>query len=104
MGKTFLGIFSTLIAISVGTTTPLATVPAEQRNYVNEKCLNGQNYVDEDNDGICDNYTDGQSRGYGCGRNFVDADNDGVCDNYTNGQGRGCGRGHGNGFRGGCGR
>lgn len=58
-------------------------------------------YVDLDNDGVCDNY----GNGYGCGNGqgngngygpgngngagYVDADNDGVCDNYGAGNGRG---------------
>lgn len=40
-------------------------------------------YVDLDNDGVCDNYGTGNGTGY------VDADNDGVCDNYGAGNGRG---------------
>lgn len=107
MGKTFLGFFSTLIALSMGTAAPIATVPAEERNYVNENSDsvydNICNFVDEDNNGVCDVYeaNQGNCSQNGCGRNYVDADNDGVCDNYTNGQGRGCGRGQGNCFRGG---
>lgn len=131
MGKTFLGFFSTLIALSVGTAAPIATVPAEELNYVNENSDsvydntadtdnivnidntadtddivntdNICNFVDEDNNGVCDVYeaNQGNCSQNGCGRNYVDADNDGVCDNYTNGQGRGCGRGQGNCFRGG---
>ena len=47
----------------------------------------GQNFVDADGDGICDNYGTGAGRGNGAG--FVDADGDGVCDNYGTGAGRG---------------
>ncbi len=50
------------------------------------------NYVDENGDGICDNYVDGVCNGTcegyghpGCGGNFVDADGDGVCDNLNTG-------------------
>ena len=56
-----------------------------------------KNYVDEDGDGICDNYQSGQCHGYGEG--FVDEDGDGICDNcqgacgwghhHGNGKGRG---------------
>lgn len=66
---------------------------------------NGRNYIDANNDGVCDNAKKD------CTRNFVDADNDGVCDNYADGQGREkrhgsiskreCGFRNGNGFRGG---
>lgn len=87
----------------------------------------GRNYVDADNNGICDYadsgcvYVDADGDGIcdTCGMagaeycvNYVDADGDGVCDNYASGQGlcngtgRGCGNGNGcgNGFRGGSGR
>ncbi len=50
------------------------------------------NFVDDNNDGICDNYANGtcpqDGTGYGHHRgsgNFVDDNNDGVCDNYANG-------------------
>ena len=95
MKKIFAGILVIGLALSVSGTAAFAAAP---------RC--GRYFVDADGDGICDNYTSGQSR---CGRYFVDADGDGVCDNYnTSGQGRGggygCGSrcGHGNGFR--CGR
>ena len=58
----------------------------------------GQNFVDADNDGICDNYAVGQATGQETGQetasslnrgqNYVDEDNDGVCDNLGTGQGR----------------
>ncbi len=56
------------------------------------------NFVDDNNDGICDNYT-----GSGNG-NFVDNDNDGICDNYADGAcpQNGAGNGHHRGN--GCGR
>lgn len=66
-------------------------------------------FVDANNDGICDNFIDangdgkcdncrgqglcdgtgvrnarGKNRGMGQGRNFVDANGDGICDNYQN--------------------
>ena len=59
-------------------------------------------YVDEDGNGICDNYVPGQTTGQGMGvfqnrgQNYVDEDNDGVCDNYdpsrTTGRGMGVAR------------
>ena len=39
----------------------------------------GYNFVDQDGDGICDNYNNGSCPGY------RDQDGDGVCDNYSNG-------------------
>ena len=59
----------------------------------------GQNFVDADGDGVCDNLGTGRGQG-GQGQNFVDADGDGVCDRYGMGQGR-RGAGNGQGFRGG---
>ncbi len=59
-----------------------------------------KNFVDQNQDGICDNQ--GQ-----CQQNFVDDDKDGVCDNQPARNNRGCGnrsqgRHHGNGHRRGC--
>ena len=51
-------------------------------------------YVDLDNDGVCDNYGAGQGSRSG----YVDADGDGICDNYGNGYGCGNGQGNGNGY------
>lgn len=58
-------------------------------------------YVDADDDGACDNYAANQDVRPG----YVDADNDGVCDNYGsgacgdgNGAGNGAGNGNGNGY------
>jgi len=59
---------------------------------------NGPYYVDQNNNGTCDNYEQGNGRqgqrnrqgcgrgnrqGRGQGRNFVDANNDGICDNVN---------------------
>ena len=67
----------------------------------------GANFVDEDNDGVCDNFGTGAQGGNGNGNggaNFVDEDNDGVCDNFGTGAGagqqnRGNANGRGNGNR-----
>lgn len=45
---------------------------------------NCRNFVDNDGDGNCDNYTsngNGCRRHSGCGRRYIDADGDGNCDN-----------------------
>lgn len=84
-------------------------------------CLSsGQNFIDEDGDGLCDNWAGGGSGRCGngpcfidqdgdglcdnCGtqcvggQNFIDQDGDGVCDNWASrpmdGTGLGSGRGH----------
>ena len=61
-------------------------------------CLSsGQNFIDEDGDGLCDNWAGG---GGWCGNGqcFIDEDGDGVCDNWTSrpmdGTGLGAVRGH----------
>ncbi len=61
----------------------------------------GPFFVDDNNNGICDNFENGTRRGRGQGRNargryFVDADNDGICDNFQSGNRLGRGRGLGN--------
>ena len=57
----------------------------------------GVGFVDEDGDGVCDNW-DGVCAG-GCGVGFVDEDGDGVCDNWH----EGCLGGHGQAMgQGGC--
>ena len=57
-------------------------------------CLSGgQNFIDEDGDGLCDNWAGGGSGRCGNGQCFIDEDGDGVCDNWT-GSGR-CGNGQG---------
>jgi len=81
-----------------------ANQPAQKQTAVNSA---GRNYVDKDNNGVCDNL--GTRSGRGRGTNFVDKNGDGICDNranvgnkYRNGQGnqyrngQGQGRGQGN--------
>lgn len=51
-----------------------------------QNCSSGAsqiNYVDEDNDGVCDNRQDNAQSAVAVtkGNNYVDEDNDGVCDN-----------------------
>ena len=47
-------------------------------------------YVDRNNDGVCDNYGVGKgANGQGSCAGYVDADGDGICDNYGAGNGRG---------------
>lgn len=68
-------------------------------------CAGCPGFIDEDGDGICDNWQNGggygQGYGNGAGRGFVDDNGDGICDNRQNDGGYG--QGNGNGFRGGRG-
>lgn len=77
---------------------------------VSSQNFRGPNFVDKNNDGVCDNRGTNMRRS---GANFIDKNNDGVCDNYGkrkfdqnrnrkgNGKGkhhrRGKGNGNGNG-------
>jgi len=45
----------------------------------------GQNFVDKNNDGICDHLQSGTVVGHG--PNFIDANNNGICDHRENGSG-----------------
>lgn len=69
MKKALILILAAVLAVSICVTSAFA---ANNGNV-------GQNLVDADRDGICDNReTYQQSVG---GKNFVDADNNGICDN-----------------------
>ena len=62
-------------------------------------CLSsGQNFIDEDGDGLCDNWAGGGSGRCGNGPCFIDQDGDGLCDNWASrpmdGTGLGAVRGH----------
>ena len=46
----------------------------------------GPNFVDKDNDGVCDNRQNNRNNQVR-GKNFVDKNNDGVCDNCRNNHG-----------------
>lgn len=88
MRKVFLGALA-VIVLSTGTISAFAAGPGT-----------GRYYVDENGDGICDNWDTHSGciqAGIQCGSYYVDADNDGICDHYASGQSRG--RGHGHGFR-----
>lgn len=118
--KTAVGILAAALILLVGTATALASGQEHGKNFVDDDsdgvCDNfssglGQgggsrqngNFVDVNNDGICDNFSSGLEQGGGSGQNgnFVDADNDGVCDNLASGQGQG---GSGQGHGGGSGQ
>lgn len=77
--KRFVRILTMVLVFSVGSTTVIAAKSQQRRNY-----------VDEDGDGVCDNYSADQNgcanrRGRGnrsgCSKGYVDEDGDGVCDN-----------------------
>lgn len=66
--------------------------PVNNQNQEKTTQLNaGQNFVDQNKDGVCDNRQNKQVQG----RNFVDKNNDGICDNNSNGKPN-CKNGRGN--------
>lgn len=85
--------------------------PLSQRVCATLSCMNAAGdcpgsagcYVDDNGDGICDNYTDGYGagNGYGAGAGngpcYTDDNGDGVCNNYAGGAGNGSGAGTGSG-------
>lgn len=115
--KAVIGVLAAVVIMSVGAISVFAVGPGRGQG-------SRQNYVDNDGDGVCDNYTGSvqvskqeealeteqvpeqeviveNGQGTGRGQNFVDNDGDGICDNYAGG---GQGNGQGNRFRGGRGR
>lgn len=64
-------------------------IHAEMQEFRAELGITGPNFVDEDGDGVCDNYGQGFGRGYGKG---------GCGGGYGMGQGTGYGRGGGYGM------
>lgn len=98
-----------LIALS-GRTQNSNTQKASQTRQGNQApaLAGGRNYVDNDNNGVCDNYSAGKRAGKGL--NFVDKNGDGICDQRPNGvkgKGGNCKQGNGSNRRTGqgcCGR
>lgn len=87
MKKLLTCIVAMTLAISVSSTTALVNKCGRWRNFVdndNDGVCDYYNtsspFVDNDGDGICDNYG---SNSCGNGAGFVDADNNGICHNYT---------------------
>lgn len=103
MRTVILEVLAIIISFSVTMASSFAAAPEVR-----------QNYVDADNDGVCDYYDNNCSyadnngicngnsnciTAPNCGRYYTDTDGDGICDNYTSQQG--AGNKHGHGFRGG---
>lgn len=104
MKRIFFGILTFAVVLSLGATNAFALCHTSRRNFTDADS-NICNFVDLDNDGICDNCGIPCQCGTICagnGGNYVDADGDGICDHHADGLGWGCGRG--NASRGGCGR
>lgn len=104
--KTFLaGITAAALVFSMETMSVFAA-PADSQNTAAISngacayCCGDCQFIDEDGDGVCDNYSSRGANGGNAGQGYIDADGDGVCDNYASGRQGGCGnqgRHHGNG-------
>ena len=107
MRKTFVGVITAVMVLSIGATSAFAVGSGTGRNYADADgdgvCDRVCSYVDTDNDGVCDNRdacSASAIAGTGHGRHFVDADGDGVCDHHA--AGHGGGRERRNNRQGGC--
>ncbi|MEE0811985.1 hypothetical protein [Blautia sp.] len=69
--KAAVGALTVAMVLSIGGISAFAT----ENEY-------GRNFVDVDEDGICDNCDVERVSCKECGRNFEDADGNGVCDKY----------------------
>lgn len=81
MKKTLIGVLTIVIVLTIGVTSAFA---------VSSRA--GENFVDDDGNGICDNYKENQKNDVSqniSDKNFIDEDNDGICDNYTSGKEQG---------------
>ncbi|MGI6573934.1 MAG: hypothetical protein ACOX19_11170 [Fermentimonas sp.] len=93
-----------MTAVAFGQDNQQAKATDKVQTETQTQAWRGPFFVDEDNNGICDNFENGTRPGRGQGRNargryFVDEDNDGICDNFQSGNrpGRGRGQGYGRG-------
>lgn len=107
MKKLVTGIAALALAFSISTIDASAADSGRGRNFVDanndgicDYCSVSASceFVDADNDGICDNYSYNSSKRKGRGRFYVDSDGDGICDNAATGtpyrqNGKGAGRG-----------
>lgn len=87
MKKLFTGICAAALIFSLSVSSAFAAGPRCGRNNacktpasITQACKAECNYVDDDNDGICDNRQSGSNTCSGR-YNFVDEDGDGICDN-----------------------
>lgn len=101
MKKLLTGIAAFILVVSICSTTAFAAGCGRRRNYVdndNDGICDYYNascqFIDNDGDGICDNCA---TDACGKGTWYVDTDGDGICDNYstdTSQNGSGIRRGH----------
>jgi|LSQX01.2.fsa_nt_gb hypothetical protein len=90
-----------MTAVAFGQDNQQAKATDEVQTGTRTQVRRGPLFVDDNNNGICDNFENGTRPGLGQGRNargrnFVDADNDGICDYFQSGNRLGRGRGFGN--------
>ncbi len=71
------GFAAILFMISFLVLTAQDTKPVEKQPP--STVVRGHNFIDKNNDGVCDNR--GTNQGVKKGKNFIDKNNDGICDN-----------------------
>jgi len=72
---------------------PVENQKVKQENVSQtDNTVRGQNFIDENKNGVCDRFENGNSLGKS--QNFIDADKNGICDHRENGR-RGNGKGKG---------
>lgn len=89
--------FAFMTVVAFGQDNQQSPKASKTRTETRSQTQKGPNFVDKNNNGMCDNYENGVRRGRGMGRNgkganFVDKDKDGICDNYQSGNSRGNGK------------
>lgn len=78
--KTFTGLFAAAIICMLFTASP-AYSQSTGKPKTGTGTVQGKNYTDKNNDGVCDNRTVGINRK---GNNYTDANKNGICDNREN--------------------
>ncbi|MDO9510844.1 MAG: hypothetical protein Q7J34_03720 [Bacteroidales bacterium] len=99
--KHLLLISGLVLAFTFGTMAQAQTTKKANTQTENSQNVKPGTFIDNDKDGVCDNYQIRNAQGTRNGRNFVDANADGICDNATtfkngnrpNGKGKRCGQG-----------
>jgi hypothetical protein len=93
MKKLTIILFVSFLLLGFHSISAAQKVPAKNTN----QNVTGVNFIDKNNDGICDN--NGTRGVRASGRNYADKNKDGICDNLATGN-----RGNGKGFRNGSGK
>jgi len=75
-----LGAWSVMTTVSLAQNATGSTPATDKNAATVSPAKGGNNFVDKDKDGVCDNLKNRQANPQGKGLNFTDKDKDGVCD------------------------